>query len=115
MEKIIIKHIKDKRRRYIGTFVAIPSENGKDAIIGWSKCHRLDKEKNRLNKISSKKKGLTIAMTRAEKGTKKPLAFTLADEMLKFIERISRYYKGKNIISPIMCTMDEWYNNQMGQ
>jgi len=114
MEKVIIKHVKDKKHKYMGTFVALPDMDQGIVRIGWSKCHRLDKEKNRLNKISSKKKGLTIAMTRAEKGTKKPLAFTLADEMLRFIERISRYYKGKNIISPIMCTMDEWYNNQMG-
>jgi len=107
VEKVIIKHIRDKKHRYVGTFVALPDVDQGVVRVGWSKCHRLDKEKNRINKISSKKKGLTIAMTRAKKGTKKPLAFTLADEMLKFIERISRYYKGENIISPAIYTMGE--------
>ena len=100
----IVKHIKDKNNNYVATFVAIPNADDKNVDIGWSKCHRLDKEKNRLNKISSKRKGLDIAIARVEKGSTKLIASTLVSEMLNFIERISKYYKDKNIIAPAGIT-----------
>ena len=115
MKNFIIKHIRDKKHNYIGTFVAIPDTDDKNVNIGWSKCHRLDKEKNRLNKISSKRKGLDIAMARAKRGSRKPVPLTLIDEMLEFVERISKYYKDKNIIVPAGIQVHIKMNNMKSE
>lgn len=96
----IIKHIKNKRGNYVGTFVAIPI-NDKEVGVAWSKCHRLDLEKNRTNKISDRKKGLQIAMSRIINGTKVPVASTLKDQMVSFLNGITSYYRDKSIIMPI--------------
>lgn len=95
----IVKHMKDKRGNYVGTFVAIPI-NDKDVRVAWSKCHRLDSEKNRVDRISSKKKGLQIAMNRIINGTKVPVPATLKDQMEIFLNKITKYYKNKYVIVP---------------
>ena len=95
----IIKHIKDKHGKYVGTFVAIPVSD-KEVRVAWSKCHRLDLERNRVGKISDRKKGLQIAMNRIISGTKVPIASTLRDQMVSFLNGITSYYKGKDIVMP---------------
>jgi len=101
--KMIIKHIRIKGKkskhkgRYIATFVAILNADGKTIDIGWAKCHRLDRRKNELEGMSSKKRGLSIALARAKSGTEKLLPFTLADEMASFLKRMSKYYSDKQV------------------
>lgn len=96
----IIKHIKDKRGRYVATFLAIPISDS-EVRVAWSKCHRLDKEKNKVNRISNRKKGLEIAMNRIINGSKVPVASTLTDHMADFLGNIAKYYQDKNVIPPI--------------
>ena len=117
--RILIKHIrkvkKDKKGnalrhangniiqgRYIATLVAVPSvEDNKTVIIAWSKCHRKDREKNRLSKISDKERGYRIAMARAENGgSKLDIPFTLQKEITRFIVRAQMYYSNKSVIVP---------------
>lgn len=95
----IIKHIKNKHGNYVGTFVAIPI-NDKEVGVAWSKCHRLDLERNRANKISDRRKGLQIAMNRVINGTKVPVPLTLKDQMISFLDGITSYYRDKAIIIP---------------
>ena len=96
----IIKHIKDKHGRYVATFLAVPISNS-EVRVAWSKCHRLDKEKNKANRISNRKKGLQIAMNKLINGSKVPVASTLIDHMADFLNNIAKYYQDKNIIPPI--------------
>jgi len=96
----IIKHIKDKHGKYVATFLAVPI-NDKEVRVAWSKCHRLDKEKNRINRISSRKKGLQIAMNKLINGTRVPIATTLVDHMADFLNNIAKYYQDKKITPPI--------------
>jgi len=95
----IIKHIKDKHGRYVATFLAIPISDS-EVRVAWSKCHRLDEEKNRINRISSRKKGLQIAMNKLINGSKVPVASTLIDHMADFLNNIAKYYQDKKVIAP---------------
>lgn len=97
---ILIKHIKNRRGNYIGTFVAVPISD-KEVAVAWSKCHRIDIEKNRVSRISSRKKGLQIAINRVIYGTKVPIALTLRDRMSDFLDDITKYYQDKAVITPI--------------
>lgn len=96
----IIKHIKNKHGRYIATFLAIPIDD-KKVGVAWSKCHRLDLEKNTTDRISSKKKGLQIAINRIINGTKVPVPTTLKDQMTNFLNNITKYYQDKEVIIPV--------------
>ena len=96
----MIKHIKDKRGKHIATFLAIPI-NDKEVRVAWSKCHRLDLAKNKVNGISDRKKGLQIAMNRLINGTSVPIAQTLRDQMVDFLDGIAGYYKDKKVVVPI--------------
>lgn len=100
MKYVLIKHIKNRRGIYIGTFVAVPI-NDKEVAVAWSKCHRIDLEKNRIDRISSRKKGLQIAINRVIYGTKVPIALALRDRMSDFLNDITRYYQDKAVITPI--------------
>ena len=95
----IIKHIKDKHGRYVATFLAVPI-NGREVRVAWSKCHRIDKEKNKINRISNKKKGLQIAMNKLINGTRVPVASTLVTHMADFLNNIAKYYQDKKVIAP---------------
>lgn len=100
VKHLIIKHIKNKRGRYIGTFVAVPI-NDKEVRVAWSKCHRIDLEKNRVNRVSSQKRGLQIAIGRMISGSKVPVAETLKNQMITFLNHITKYYQDKNVIIPV--------------
>jgi len=98
MNNIIVKHMHDKKGSYVATFVAVPNEEL--VSIGWSKCHRIDLEKNRVQKVSSKKLGTQIAIDRACTISKVEVPKSLKSSMDKFIRRVSRYYKNKIITKP---------------
>ena len=106
MPSIIIRHVtrSKKNRRYVGTFVAVPDEDKKTVAIGWSKRHSIDAKKHDGNNVSIKKvkkMGTKIATDRANSGSKIELPFTLKNDMISFIVRISKYYKDKSVALPI--------------
>jgi len=94
----IIKHIRDSKHNYIGTFVAVPRDDTEIVNIGWSKCHKMDIEKNRVKGTSSEKLGTQIALSRARNGTNARLPSSLEGSMDKFVERVSKYYKDKKLL-----------------
>lgn len=82
------KQTTDKGGHRIGVMVAVVGADG-DVHVGWSRCNKMDTFKQ--------DRGLNIAIARAKAGVIRPIASSMARKMQKFVERVRRCYKDKNI------------------
>lgn len=81
------KQSKDKGGNKVGLFIALPTEN--EIKVSWSLCNKKDK--------FNKEEGINIAKARIDGNSMAVIAYSLVRKMKRFIERVERGQKDKEI------------------